>query len=563
MQKFSELPYQRPDLEEAISQYSALVEEFKNAKSYEEAKKVFLDFEKLDTHLGTLASLVYVRNTMDTTDAFYEAEMQYMNENLPKLIPTSKALNEALVNGPFKADFEREFGAQFIKLIENQLKTQDERIIPELIEESELTTEYSKLAASCQTDFRGESCNFYGLLKHMQSTDREERKETFEKWAALYESISGGLDDLYDKLIGVRLRMAEKLGFADYTELAYLNMERLDYKPEHVKKFRQQVKEVITPAVAKLREAQRKRLGLDELHYYDEALVFPYGNANPVGGKDYMVNAAKEMYGELSPETKKFFDFMTTYELFDLETRPGKHLGGYCTAFPEYKAPFIFSNFNGTSADVDVLTHEAGHAFQAYLSQRCIPIGLLQGSTSEINEIHSMSMEFFTYPWMEKFFGTKADEYRYAHLADALSVITYMVCVDEYQHEVYANPKMTAKERRAVWRKIEKEYMPWRDYDGNAFLEEGGFWMQKQHIFLYPFYYIDYALAQICTFQIYDEMKKDRAAAWNRYLDLCKLGGTKGYFDLIETVGLTLPFKDGAVEKSVKGVIAELEAAKY
>ena len=188
---------------------------------------------------------------------------------------------------------------------------------------------------------------------------------------------------------------------------------------------------------------------------------------------------------------------MTKYELFDLETRPGKHLGGYCTSLPEYKAPFIFSNFNGTSADVDVLTHEAGHAFQAYLGERLIPIGVLQGSTSEVCEIHSMSMEFFTYPWMDKFFGDRADEYRYAHLCDALAVIPYMACVDEFQHEVYKNPKMTAKERRGVWRSIEKKYMPWRDYDGNAFLENGGFWMQKQHIFLYPFYYIDYALADL------------------------------------------------------------------
>lgn len=558
MQKFSELPYSRPDIDAAVKEYEGLLSALRGAKSYDEAKAAFLAAEKLDTHLSTLSSLVYVRNTMDTTDEFYAAEMQFMNENLPNLIPAGKALNEAIVNGPFRTDFEREYGSHFIKLLENELRTQDERMIPELVEESALTTEYSKLAASCTTDFRGETCNFYGLLKHMQSTDREERKEAFEKWAALYESIADGLDGLYDKLIAVRLRMAEKLGFASYTELAYRNMGRLDYTPEQVKKFREQVREVITPAVAKLFEEQRKRLGVDRLHYYDEALVYPEGNADPIGGKDYMVSAAREMYSELSPETKEFFDFMADYELFDLETRPGKHLGGYCTSFPEYKAPFIFSNFNGTSADADVLTHEAGHAFQAYLAERSIPIGALQGSTSEINEIHSMSMEFFTYPWMEKFFGGNADKYRYAHLADALSVIPYMVSVDEFQHEVYAHPDMSAAERRGVWRSLERKYMPWRDYDGNEFLEGGGFWMQKQHIFLYPFYYVDYALAQVCTFQLYDEMKRDRASAWQRYLSLCRLGGTKGYFELLRSVGLLLPFEDGAVAKSVAGTLEEL-----
>ena len=423
--------------------------------------------------------------------------------------------------------------------------------------------EYSKIAASCQTDFRGETCNFYGLLKHMESTDREERREAFEKWAALYESVSDQLDGVYDKLIEVRLSMAEKLGFENYTELAYLNMGRLDYKPEHVEKFREQVRTVITPAIARMREAQAKRLGVDKIRYYDESLTFPQGNADPIGDKEYMVNAATEMYSALSPETKEFFDFMTKYELFDLETRPGKHLGGYCTSLPSYKAPFIFSNFNGTSADVDVLTHEAGHAFQCYLGERLIPVNELQGSTSEINEIHSMAMEFFTYPWMEKFFGARADEYRYAHLCSALSVIPYMVCVDEYQHEVYKNPKMSGKERRAVWRTIEKKYMPWRDYDGNAFLEQGGFWMQKQHIFLYPFYYIDYALAQICTFFLYSEMKENREAAWNRYLKLCKAGGTMGYFDLLRYADIPIPFEEGAVEKAVRSVIEEIESAKY
>lgn len=563
MQKFSELPYVRPDIATVAAQYEAYNEAFRKAEAYEEAKAVFQKVQELETELGTISSLCSIRNTMDTTDEFYDAEMAYINENMPKLIPASKAFAEALVGGPFRAAFEKEYGYHFIAVLENNLRIQDARIIEDLVKESELSVEYSKITASCKTDFRGETCNFYGLLKHMESTDREERREAFEKWAALYESVSDQLDGVYDKLIEVRLSMAEKLGFENYTELAYLNMGRLDYKPEHVEKFREQVRTVITPAIARMREAQAKRLGIDKIRYYDESLTFPQGNADPIGDKEYMVNAATEMYSALSPETKEFFDFMTKYELFDLETRPGKHLGGYCTSLPSYKAPFIFSNFNGTSADVDVLTHEAGHAFQCYLGERLIPVNELQGSTSEINEIHSMAMEFFTYPWMEEFFGARADEYRYTHLCSALSVIPYMVCVDEYQHEVYKNPKMSGKERRAVWRAIEKKYMPWRDYDGNEFLEQGGFWMQKQHIFLYPFYYIDYALAQICTFFLYSEMKENREAAWNRYLKLCKAGGTMGYFDLLRYADIPIPFEEGTVEKAVRSVIEEIESAKY
>lgn len=563
MQKFSELPYTRPDVAAAVEQYEALRKALSGAETYAQAREAFRKAEALETELSTAESIASIRNTMDTTDAFYDAEVAYFNENLPALIPVTKAFTEAIVNGPFRADFEREYGAHFIRLLENSLLVQDARIIGDLVRESELSVAYSKAAAACKTEFRGETCNFYGLLKHMESTDRAERREAFEKWAALYADASAELDRIYDELVAVRAAMAENLGFESYTALAYRNRQRLDYTPEHVEKFREQVRTVVTPAVARMFEAQAKRLGVDKLRYYDESLVFPGGNAHPIGGKDDMLRAAAEMYGALSPETKEFFDFMTEHALFDLETRPGKHLGGYCTSLPAYKAPFIFSNFNGTAADVDVLTHEAGHAFQCYLSERLIPVSMLQSSTSEINEIHSMAMEFFTYPWMDKFFGARADEYRYAHLCDAFACLPYIVCVDEFQHEVYAKPDMTAAERRSVWRALEQKYMPWRDYDGNAFLEGGGFWMQKQHIFLYPFYYIDYALAQVCAFSLYDEMKRDRAGAWARYMKLCKAGGTKGYFDLLHDAGIPVPFEDGAVEQAVRGVIEEIESAGY
>ena len=348
------------------------------------------------------------------------------------------------------------------------------------------------------------------------------------------------------------------MGFATYTEMAYTARNRFDYTREDAARFREQVKKIITPAVAAIREAQRKRLGVDKLRYYDEGLLFTDGNAIPIGTTKELVEKARRMYREMSPETGEFFDFMTEYELYDLETRPGKRMGGYMTRLPLYKAPFIFSNFNGTEADVDVLTHEAGHAFQGYLAMRSIPIAALCGSSAEINEVHSMSMEHFAYPWMEHFFGGNTEKYITAHLIGALSAIPYLVSVDEFQHEVYAKPDATPADWRRIWREIEKKYMPWRDYDGNEFLEGGGFWMQKQHIFLYPFYYIEYALAQICAFQYYGRMKENRKAAWEDYLRLCRAGGTRGYFELLETGCLLNPFRDGTVEKSTAHVIKEI-----
>ena len=558
MIKFSEMPYNRPDIEGLKKAMTEATEKVENAKSYDEVRNAYFEIQKLRDEGETLYTIASIRNTMNTEDEYYDAEVLWLQEEMARMIPFENAWNKALTKSAFRKEFENEFGSQLFKIMDASLMTQDERIVPETIEDGEITQEYVKTVAQASTELNGEKCNFYGLLKHMESTDRQERKNAFEAWAALYEKISPKLDEQFSRLVTLRDTSARKMGFKTYTDMAYILNCRFDYDQEDAARFRKQILEIVTPAVTKIRDRQRARLGVDKLKYYDEALKFPEGNAKPIGTTQELVDKAQKMYQEMSKETGEFFDFMKEYQLFDLETRPGKHMGGYMTRFPSYKAPFIFSNFNGTLADVDVLTHEAGHAFQGYLSMRSIPVTELCGSTSEINEVHSMSMEHFAYPWMESFFGTNSEKYRITHLVAATCTIPYLVSVDEFQHRVYAKPEMDAKERRSVWREIEQKYMPWRDYDGNAFLEEGGFWMQKQHIFLYPFYYIEYALAQICAFQYYGRMKEDRTKAWNDYLRLCKAGGTKGYFELLEIGNLLNPFKDGTVEKATKHVIEEI-----
>lgn len=559
MDSFSAIEYKRPDMSALKKRMNALLKQLKQAKTYEQARDVYLTSQAVTGHVETSYVVASIRNTLDTTDKFYDGEMQFFNRALAQLMPVSKAFTEALLRSPFRAQFEQEFGKQLFTLAEIDEKTQSVKIIPDLILQGKLENDYKKTTAACKTIFRGEEVNFYGLLKHMESPDRAERKEAYLAWAKLYEAIADKLDAQYDKLIRVRVRMAKKLKLPDYTTLGYLGMHRADYGPEEVARFREQVRTVIVPAVAKLREAQAKRLGIDKLKYYDETCIFPDGNADPIGGERILVPVAQKMYREISPETGEFFDFLSGHGLFDLETRAGKHLGGYCTYLYDYKAPYIFSNFNGTAADVNVLTHEAGHAFAGYTAMRSQPLSAYLSSTSEVNEIHSMTMEHFAYPYLADFFGSdKVKKAKFAHLSGSLCTIPYLVSVDEFQHRVYENPTMSAKQRRAVWHEIEQKYLPWRDYDGVPFLEEGGFWMQKQHIFLYPFYYVDYALAQVCAFQLYGRMKENHKEAWSSYLALCRAGGSLGYFDLLRLAKIDIPFEEGSVEKAVRHVITEL-----
>ena len=558
MEKFKDLKYERPDTEQLEKDFTEAIERFENAVSFEEAEKAFLDYSEIMKHYITLESIVYIRNTCNMKDEYYDAERTFFDETTPKFMPLMKRASSSLIHSPYRPQFEQIYGKQLFKDHEVQEKLMSEAIIAPSIEENTLSSEYSKVAASCSVEFLGEKCNFYGLLRHMQSTDREERRAAFIEWAKLYEGVAPRLDEIYDKLVKIRCEIASKLGFDSYIDYIYPARGRYDYDAAKVAEFREAVRKYITPVCTKMYEEQRERLGIDNLCWYDEDLVFPDGNAVPIGTPDELVEKARRMYEDMSTETGEYFDFMVENELLDLVTKENKHLGGYCTFLPDYKAPFIFSNFNGTSADVDVLTHEAGHAFEAYYASRHLPLDELTGSTSEINEIHSMTMEHFAYPYMESFFGDKADKYRYAHFCEALKTIPYLVCVDEFQHKVFENPDATSADRRVFWREIEKKYMPWRDYDGNEFLEGGGFWMQKQHIFLYPFYYIDYALAQIGAFSLY-KRKVEGGDAWGDYLRLCSIGGMYGYFETLGKANIPVPLDDEVV-KSIARFAADQSA---
>ena len=549
MDKFVDLPYVRPDLAQIKREFSRLLERFSSAASMEEADDAFLSCMELFESVFTVNTIASIRNTMDTSDEFYDGEINFFNREIPKLMLLIKKAGKVLMGSPYRSQLEERYGEKLFRDLEVQMKLLSWNVILPTIRESNLGTEYSKTAASCSVDFMGEKCNFYGLLRHMQSTDRSERKAAFDEWAKLYESVSGKLEEQYLKLVKLRKTIAKRLGFRNYVDYIFLSSGHYDYTAEQVAEFREAVRQYITPLCEKLYQEQAERLGLEKLEWYDEDLCFPDGNAVPAGTPEELTEKARQMYEEMSAETGEFFNFMTEHELYDFVTRPNKHMGGYMTFLPDYKAPFIFSNFNGTSADIDVLTHEAGHAFEGYYASRRLPIQLLISSTSEINEIHSMSMEFFAYPYMERFFGDKADRYRYSHFTESVKTLPYLVSVDEFQHRVFEEDVTDPAGWRRIWRETERKYMPWRSYDGNGFLEGGGFWMQKQHIFLYPFYYVDYAMAQIDAFDLYRRQISGEDA-WGSYLRLCGMGGRYGYMETLERAGLPLPLDPETVKNT-------------
>ena len=544
--KFNEYKYEHLDLEKIKKEFSELIKSFEKAENVEGQVNAFDEIIKLRNHIETMQTLVSVRHSIDTNDEFYDKENEYMDEISPILFGFTNDFYKALVNSKFKDELIQKYGKFLFDLAENTLKTFSPEIIPDAQEENRLSSKYSKLIASAKIDFDGKELNLSQMVPYTQSKDRNVRIEAAKKVAQFFSENQDEFDNIYDSLVKVRTRMAQKMGYKNFVEFGYKQLSRLEYDAKMVEGYRKQVLENIVPLHTELRERQGKRLGVDKLKFYDEAIKFNSGNADPHGSPEWILNNGKTMYKELSKETDEFFTFMTENNLLDLLSKKGKMSGGYCTYIPEHKAPFIFANFNGTSHDIDVLTHEAGHAFQVYQS-RGFEVPEYLWPSYEACEIHSMSMEFLTWPWMDLFFENDTDKYKFIHLSEALLFIPYGVTVDEFQHWVYENPEATPKERREKWIEIEKKYLPTRDYGEVEELKNGIFWFRQGHIFSSPFYYIDYTLAQVCAFQFWIKSRENREKAWEEYLNLCRLGGSKPFFELMKAANLKNPFTEGTI----------------
>lgn len=550
MLKFKDYKYERPDLSQISDEFNELLDRFNESKTFEEQNEVMKEINKLRNYIDTMATLVSIRHSIDTEDEFYEKENDFIDENKPRFENLVSKFYKDLVNSKYRKELEEVWGKQVFTLAELQLQTFSEEIIEDLVKENKLISEYDKLIASAKLFFEGKTRNLSQMRPFMESKDRDTRKKAAETVSGFFEENEREFDRIYDELVKVRDKMAKALGFTSFVEMGYKRLGRSDYDYNMVANYRRQAYEDLVPLVAELKDRQRKRLGLKDLKYYDEALEFTTGNATPKGDPDWILENGKRMYKELSMETDEFFTFMVERELLDLVSKKGKMAGGYCTIIPDYDSPFIFSNFNGTSGDIDVLTHEAGHAFQSYMSMD-FELPEYKFPTLEACEIHSMSMEFITWPWMELFFEEDVDKYKFSHLAGAINFIPYGVTVDEFQHFVYMNPEATPEERKSKWREIEKKYLPFRDYDDNEFLERGGYWYRQGHIFSDPFYYIDYTLAQVCAFQFWIKTREDKEKAWGDYLRLCKAGGSAPFLDLVKLANLDNPFVDGTIKRTV------------
>lgn len=551
--KFNDMQYVHLDTQKLKGEIIETVEKFKSAKTFEEADGAFYEYGKICDRVETQSALAYIRHTVNTLDEFYDREQEFLDESLPVLSEYFQMMTKVLLESPFRAEFTEKYGELMFINEEMELKTFSPEIVADLQEENKLTTEYEKLLASAQIDFRGEICTVSQLAPYKQSADDEIRLQAWTAEGNFYKENKAELDRLFEELVHLRDKIAKKLGFGDFTTLGYYRMKRNSYTKEDVAHFRTAVQKYLVPLADKIYRETAERIGKDyPLNYADSALMFRSGNPKPCGSADDILKTAKKFYHELSPETAEFIDFMFENELLDVLSKKGKAQGGYCIEIPDYKAEFIFANFNGTSDDVETVTHEAGHAFAGYTARDIFPAALRM-PTMESCEIHSMSMEFFAWKAAGEFYGEEADKFKYSHLASAIKFIPYGTMVDHFQHIVYEHPELTPEQRDDAWKELTGVYMPWIRLGEIPFYGDGCAWQRQHHIYSSPFYYIDYCFAQTVALEFWALMQKDTNKAWESYKKLVGFAGTKKFTDLVKDSGLGNPFD----EKTLKSVCEE------
>lgn len=555
---FNQYQYERVPLTPIDPEISNIPDRLLKAESKEEFLELLKQADAFKRKLATMYNICYIRHTINTQDEFYSAENDYYDQNMPAAEQFSTRLSQAVMDSRFQELALKELGETYFLNARLAQKAFSPEITEDMAEENRLQSEYQKLIASARIQFDGQTVNLSRLTPFKESPDREIRQRAWEAESKFMEENGEKLDEIFDKLVKTRTRMAKKLGFNSFTEVAYCRLKRASYGRKETDAFCEQVRREIVPLATHLIKLQHDRNNIEDAMIWDRSLSFKEGNPRPQGTPEEIFEKGRKMYSELSPVTAEFIEFMLSNGLFDVLSRDGKAGGGYCTSIPDFQAPFVFANFNGTAGDVEVLTHECGHALNSYISLRKVKYIEQEEPSYDIAEIHSMGMEFMTYPFMGLFFGDKKDKFIYQHLASAIIFLPYGCMVDRFQHIVYDNPELTPQERHKEWLKLEAAYRPDIDYGNISYFAKGGWWQRQLHIYMHPFYYIDYCLAQSVAFMLYNIMRENYEAGWEKYIALVNKGAELTYTQLLAEMGLDSPFEEGALRRIVGPSYMEL-----
>lgn len=546
--QFPQLSYIPTDFDAVRSQLTQLTQQAKSAPDAEALLACLTAYDALMEDVQYAYTLCYIRSSLDCTDAHYQAALEH--EGVGQAMLDTAPFLSALLHSPFLPQLERQFGSQFRPMLMQRVSTQTAG--HELMaREQVLLSEYQQKKAALRISFRGEMRSENEMYPFFDDPDRQTRIDARRALAKAVLEQKDAFAPMLLELISVRDAYAKENGFANYLEYANTVYGRLDYGEAEMTAFCQQVKDELVPLLCDLQEEQRRRLRVEKLMAYDNSILFADGNARPVGDADCLTRQSMHIYDALSPDLGRFFRSMVDTQSLHVAASPHKVAGmGFCTDLKTGLYPYVFGNCNGTETDVSTFTHEIGHAYQDFLTSQRIPLSLLRHMPLDACEIPSKTMELFTYPYAESFFGKDAEKFRQGHFRNALREIASYCAIHELNAWIYTHVGASFEALTAKEQEIALLYNPALDYgELSAYHAQGADLMRNMAVYMFPRYVISYALSEMCAMDLFRLMQTQPRDAWRAYETLCACGGSLSYPNILKQAGLEPAYAHGRIRK--------------
>jgi oligoendopeptidase F len=516
--------------------------------------------EELVSEAATLAMIAY---TGDTADPAKEAAyLRFSTQLYPKLDEQQVRLARRLL----ELGYEPESLATTVRRFRTDAEIFREENVPLFSELEELSAGYQKITGGLSAEWEGERKTIPQLQPYLKSPDRATRERAFRLGADAYLAKRDELAALFDRMYALRVRVAANAGFPDFERYCFAAKHRFDYTPEDCARFHAAVERTVVPAVARLSEYRRRKLGLDTLRPWDLTVDLERSTPlAPFATVDEFVAGARRVFHQVDPQLGAEFDVLADEGLLDLESRPGKAPGGYCTSLHVRERPFIFMNAVGIPDDVSTLVHEAGHCFHDFAMTR-LPLVWQRSTGHEAAELASMSMELLAAPHLARPTGyydpEDASAARVEHLTDALESLAHIASVDAFQHWIYTSGEGgDAVARDEAWLRMRERFDPATDWSGLT-AQRVARWYRQLHIFELPFYYIEYGIAQLGALQVWKQSLTDHEGAVRRYREALELGGTRPLPEIYAAAGARLIFDEDGMGELVDLVEREIAALR-
>ena len=527
--------------------------------SAEELEEWLLELGQFDAYVSETGSMLYVKMTCDTENTdVKQAYLDFVDNVQPELAKVSDLLNQKLADNPYADQLDAEEYEVLLRDTRMDLALFRDENIPLGTELTKLGQRYNEICGSMTVDFDGEERTMQQMGKFLQVNDRDVRESAYRTVGERRFQDSDEIDEIYEKMIALRQKVAQNAGYQNFRDYIFDAKHRFDYSPDDCVAFHDAVEAICVPLMREVDEQRRQTLGLEKLRMWDMGHdVHGREPLKPFTEVDEMVSGTSRMFHRLSPELGEFFDSLRDGTSLDLDSRKGKAPGGYQLQRDHSRKPFIFMNATGLQRDLETMVHEAGHAFHSIYADE-IPLVDYRSAPLEFCEVAAMSMELLTHEFLDEFYSPEdANRAVRAHLEGVVSILCWIATIDAFQHWIYTHPNHSREERHQKWLELGNRFGSILDWSGFEDWRKVS-WQKQLHLFSYPFYYIEYGIAQLGALQLWLQYREKPQTALENYATAMRLGGSRPLPNLFEAGGMKFDLGPSTVQGLIDAVRDEL-----